>query len=80
MQIRVYKSETNSYKIVNIIGKYMFIGNYNNNNLKKVKSIIEQNLKMNLELLMIAKKIIYMLIQILKKQKKQQLFIMTMEK
>ncbi len=41
MQIRVYKSETNSYKIVNIIGKYMFIGNYNNNNLKKVKSIIE---------------------------------------
>lgn len=37
MQIRVYKSETNSYKIMNVIGKYMFIGNNNNNNLKKGK-------------------------------------------
>ena len=37
MQIKVYKSETDSYKTMNVIGKYMFIGKFVSNDLKKGK-------------------------------------------
>jgi len=37
MEIKVYQSETDSYKIMKVIGRYKFIGDFVNSNLKKGK-------------------------------------------